>query len=112
MKLDLTHTYHLVQIARGDEWKTAFRTHYWHFEYNVMSFGLTNTPATFQWFIKDILQQFLDDFATAYLDDILIYTHSLEEHQEHVRKVFETLQNAGLYLDPQKCEFHIQSTNI
>src|SRR5258706_8539069 len=71
-----------------------------------MPFGLTNAPADFQRFINDVLHPFLDNFCTAYLDDILIYSERLEEHQEHVRKVLEVLSKAGLYLKPEKCKFH------
>lgn len=77
-QLDLTHTYHLVPIAKGDEWKTAFGTRYGHFKYNVIAFKLTNVPATFQEIINEVIQQFLDDFTTAYLDDILISSNSLQ----------------------------------
>ena len=75
----------------------------------MMPFRLTNAPASFQHFINDILRPFLDQFCTAYLDDILIYSPSLEEHQEHVRKILGTLQKAGVHLKPEKCEFHKES---
>ena len=73
-----------------------------------MPFGITNVPAFFQHFINDTLRHFLDVFCTAYLDDILIYSDSLAEHQIHVRQVLGKLQQAGLYLKPEKCEFHVQ----
>jgi hypothetical protein len=107
-KLDLRGAYNLVRIADVEEWKTAFRTRYGHFEYNVMPFGLTNAPASFQHFINDTLRNFLDVFCTAYLDDILIYSDSLAEHKVHVRQVLRKLKEAGLYLKPEKCEFHVQ----
>ena len=107
-KLDLRGAYNLVRIAEGEEGKTAFRTRYGHFEYNVMPFGRTNAPASFQRFINDTLRDFLDVFCTAYMDDILIYPDSLAEHKVHVRQVLEKLQQAGLYLKPEKCEFHVQ----
>src|ERR1700688_3152102 len=88
--------YNQIRIAKGEEWKTAFRTRYGLFEYNVMPFGLTNAPATFQHFIHDTLREFLDVFCTAYLDDILIYSDTLEEHKIHVRQVLEALQAAGI----------------
>lgn len=71
-----------------------------------MPFGLTNAPMGFQRFINDVLHPFLDNFCTAYLDDNLIYSETLEEHQEHVRKVLEVLSKTGLHLKPEKCEFH------
>ena len=70
-----------------------------------MPFGLTDAPASFQNFINDALQPFLDRFATAYLDDILIYSDTLEEHKVHVRQVLEQLQRLGLHLKPENCEF-------
>ena len=85
----------------------AFRTRYGHYEYTVMPFGLTNAPATFQALINDTLREYLDDFVVAYLDDILIYTKgTLAEHQKQVRKVLRKLQEKGMRLKRQKCEFH------
>ena len=69
-KIDLKGAYNLVRIKEGDEWKTAFRTRYGHFEYNVMPFGLTNAPAVFQHMMNDIFREHLDDFDVIYLDDI------------------------------------------
>ena len=71
-----------------------------------MPFGLTNAPAHFQCFINDVLHLFLDAFCTAYLDDILIYSETLEEHQVHVKKVLEALSKVGLHLKLEKGEFH------
>jgi hypothetical protein len=105
-KLDIRGAYHLVRMAEGEEWKTAFRTRYGLFESLVMPFGLTNAPASFQQFINDVLRPYLDVFVTAYLDDILIYSDNLEEHKKHVLKVLEALSEAGLHLKPEKCEFH------
>jgi hypothetical protein len=104
-KLDVRGAYNLIRMADGEEWKTAFRTRYGLFESLVMPFGLTNAPADFQRFINDVLSPFLDIFATAYLDDILIYSDNLEEHREHVRQVLDKLSAAGLHLKPEKCEF-------
>ena len=80
------------------------------FEYTVMPFGLTNAPATFQHFINDTLREYLDVFCTAYLDDILIYSDTLEEHKVQVRQVLEALQRAGILLRAEKCEFFTQKT--
>ncbi|KAI0992503.1 hypothetical protein K3495_g15682, partial [Podosphaera aphanis] len=109
-KLDLRQGYHQIRMAEGEEWKTAFRTRYGHFEYTVMPFGLTNAPATFQHFINDCIRDYLDIFCTAYLDDILIYSDTLEEHIAHVNQVLEALRKNRILLKPEKCEFHTQST--
>ena len=102
-KLDLRGAYNLVGNAEGEEWKTAFRARYGHFEYTVMPFGLTNAPTSFQYFINDTLREFLNIFWTAYLDDILIYSDNLEENKQRVRKVLEKLKDAKIFLRPEKC---------
>jgi hypothetical protein len=105
-KIDLRGAYNLVRIKEGDEWKTAFRTRYGHFEYNVMPFGLTNAPAVFQHMMNDIFREHLDDFVVIYLDDILIFSKNKEEHEGHVRLVLEKLRERGLYAKLEKCLFH------
>ena len=105
-KLDVRGAYNLIRMKEGDEWKTAFRTRYGLFESLVMPFGLTNAPATFQNFINNALSPYLDNFATAYLDDILIYSNNLQEHQDHVKQILAALTKQGLHLKPDKCEFH------
>jgi hypothetical protein len=107
-KLDICGVYNLVRIAEGEEWKTAFRTQYSLFESLVMPFGLTNAPASFQHFINDVLWPYLDVFITAYLNDILIYSDNINDHQNHIPKVLEALSKASLHLKPEKCEFHQQ----
>ena len=104
-KIDLRGAYNLVRIRPGDEWKTAFRTRYGHFEYTVMPFGLTNAPAVFQHMANDIFRDFLDIFTIIYLDDILIFSKTQEEHDEHVRQVLQRLQEYGLYAKLEKCSF-------
>ncbi len=73
-KLDLRGAYNLLRIRPGDEWKTAFRTRYDHFEYTVMPFGLTNAPVVFQHLMNDIFRKYMDEFVVVYLDDILIFS--------------------------------------
>lgn len=107
-KLDIIAAFNRLRIAKGDEWKTAFRTRYGLFEYLVMPFGLTNGPASFQHYVNDALREYLDLFCTAYLDDILIYSNSLKEHKEHVKQVLQRLREYGLQADIAKCEFHVQ----
>ena len=87
---------------------TAFMTCYSLFEYLVMPFGLCNAPATFQAYMNKALQPYLDVFCTAYIDDILIYSNTLEEHQEHVNLVLDALTATGLHLDINKCQFETQ----
>src|SRR5258708_26233804 len=91
-KLDLKDGYHLLRIKEGDEWKTAFRTRYGHYEYKVMPFGLVNAPASFQAMMNTILREFLDHGVVVYLDDIFIYSKSKEEHIELVNKVLAKLE--------------------
>ena len=105
-KLDLRDAYHRLRIKEGDEWKTAFRTRYGHFEYTVVPFGLTNAPGTFQGYINHALSDLLDVCCIVYLDDILIYSSNLEEHVQHVQNVLERLQNHQLYAKLSKCSFH------
>ena len=90
-KLDLRNAYHLVRIKEGDEWKTAFNTPLGHFEYCVMPFGLTNAPAVFQNLVNDVLRDMLNRIVFVYLDDILIFSRNLQEHQQHVRLVLQRL---------------------
>src|SRR6266481_9837405 len=86
-KIDLKHAYHLVHIAEGDEPKTAFRTHYGSYEWRVMPFRLSNAPAAFQRFINEVLGDLMDVCMVGYLDDILVYSDSLEDHWNHVWEV-------------------------
>lgn len=104
-KLDLRNAYHRVRIREGDEWKTTFRTRYGHFEYLVMPFGLTNAPATFQDYINRAMAGITDVFCVVYLDDILIFSDSLETHWQHVREVLARLRKFNLYAKLSKCEF-------
>src|SRR5271156_2056947 len=109
LKIDLKHAYHLVRIAEGDEWKTAFRTRYGSFEWRVMPFGLTNAPAGFQRFMNDIFSDLLDVYVIIYLDDILIFSDDPSKHKEHVREVLRRLRQHGLYCRPDKCKFNTDS---
>jgi hypothetical protein len=104
-KLDLRGAYNLVRIKKGDEWKTAFRTRYGHFETLVMPFGLTNAPATFQSFMNDIFRDLLDDFMIIYLDDILIFSDDPAKHTIHVERVLGRLRQYKLFIKAEKCEF-------
>jgi Reverse transcriptase (RNA-dependent DNA polymerase) len=86
-KIDIRHAFHLVQVAEGDEWKAAFRTHYGSFESMVMPFGLTNGPAVFQCFMNKIFADLIDICMVVYLDNILIYSNNPSSHQDHIKEV-------------------------
>ena len=103
--LDLRDAYHLLRVAPGEEWKTAFRCRYGVYAYRVMPFGLRNAPAHFQAYVNYALAGLLDDFCTAYLDDILIFSEDKEAHLRHVNAVFERLEKHGLRVKASKCDF-------
>ena len=105
-KIDIQDAYYRIRIREGEEWKTAFRTRYGHFEYTVMPFGLTNAPATFQNYIHTALRGLLDVVCVAYLDDILIFSPDRETHTDHICQVLQRLRDAQLYAKPAKCIFY------
>src|SRR5436189_1437527 len=109
-KLDICQAFHWIHINPASEDLTTFRTCYRSYKCKVLLFGLTNGPATFQYYMNETLMEYLDDFCTAYLDDILIYSEDPLEHAEHVRKVLLRLCQAGLQADIKKCEFNITCT--
>ncbi|KAK3545946.1 hypothetical protein QTP70_016964 [Hemibagrus guttatus] len=102
----ISSAYNLVRIREGDKWKTTFHTTHGHYEYVVMPFGLTNGPAVFQALINEVFQDILGKWVIAYIDDILVYLTSLEEHVHHVRAGLSRLQQNHLYVKPEKCAFH------
>ncbi|CAL9018650.1 unnamed protein product [Prunus brigantina] len=104
-KLDLKSGYHQVRIKEEDTWKTAFKTKQGLFEWLVMPFGLCNAPATFIRLMNEVLRSYIDDFVIVYLDDILVFSPTWEEHLIHVEKLLETLRQYQLRLNMKKCEF-------
>ncbi len=108
-KLDLRSAYSLIRIREGDEWKTAFSTTSGYYEYLVMPFGLSNSPSVFQAFINEVFRDMLNRWVIVYIDDVLIYSDSYEDHVQHVRVVLQRLIANQLYAKTEKCEFH-QST--
>lgn len=110
IKLDVIAAFNRVRIAEGHEWKTAFITRFGLYESLVTPFGLCGAPATFQRYINDVLYDILNDYTTAYLDDILIYSSDVKEHTAHVREVLQRLAKAGLQIDLAKCEFCVTRT--
>ena len=103
-KIDLRSGYHQIRIHPDDVPKTAFRTRYGHFEFLVLPFGLTNAPATFMHLMHQAFRPYLDRFVLVFLDDILIYSKTLAEHEQHVRTVLDVLRSQQLYAKESKCE--------
>ena len=104
-KIDLRTDYHQLRVREANIPKTAFRTRYGHFDFTVMPFGLTNTPAAFMDLMHRVFQPFLDQFVVVFVDDILIYSPSEEEHEDHLRVVLQLLRDHQLYTKFNKCEF-------
>nr|CAD1840974.1 unnamed protein product [Ananas comosus var. bracteatus] len=104
-KLDLRSGYYQVRIAEGDEEKTACVTRYGAYEFLVMPFGLTNAPATFCTLMNKLFHPYLDRFVVVYLDDIVVYSNTLEEHVEHLRTIFQVLRENQLFVKREKCSF-------
>ncbi len=111
-KLDLRSAYNLIRIREGDEWKTSFSTTTGHYEYLVMPFGLANSPSVFQSFINEVFRDMLNRWVIIYIDDILIYSTSLEDHIKQVRAVLPHLIDHQLYAKAEKCEFHQESVSF
>jgi hypothetical protein len=104
-KIDLRSGYHQLRIRTSDIPKTAFITKYGLYEFTVMSFGLTNAPAFFMNLINSVFMDYLDTFVVVFIDDILIYSQSEEEHVNHLRMVLHRLREHQLYAKLSKCEF-------
>ena len=111
-KIDLRSGYHQLRVREEDIPKTAFRTRYGHFEFLVMPFGLTNALAVFMDLMNRIFREFLDRFVVVFVDDILIYSPSEEEHEEHLRVVLELLRAHRLYAKFGKCEFWLREVKF
>ena len=106
-QLDLTNAYYWMRICESNKWKTAFRTRYKYFKYQVMLLGLFNAPATFQRYVNKILAEKLDVFVIIYLDDILIYTKdSSQLHIEAVCWILDQLWKYSFFANLKKCCFH------
>ena len=90
--LDLRNAFNFIKIKKRNEWKTVFRTKYGTYEYLIMPFGLTNAPATIQKMVNKTLQSYLEKFAITYMDDILVYSDTYDQHTKHVKMVLDILK--------------------
>jgi hypothetical protein len=104
-KIDLRSGYHQIKVKDDDIQKTAFRTCYGHYKYSVMPFGVTNVPRVFMEYMNHIFHAYLDRFVVVFIDDILIYSKSEEEHAEHLKIVLQVLKQKKLHAKLSKCEF-------
>ncbi|GKC58554.1 putative reverse transcriptase domain-containing protein, partial [Tanacetum coccineum] len=112
LNIDLRSGYHQLRVHEDDIPKTAFRTRNEHFEFTVMPFGLTNAPAVFMDLMHRVCRPYLDNFVTVFIDDILIYSKTREEHVEHLRLVLELLWMEKLYAKFSKCEFWLREVQF
>ena len=111
-KIDLRSGYHQVRVNPIDIPKTAFNCRYGSFEFLVLPFGLCNAPSTFMTLMNNIFQPYLDEFVIVYLDDIMIFSKTLHEHKQHVRKVLQLLREHKLYAKKEKCELFVTSVSF
>ncbi|GJX01423.1 putative reverse transcriptase domain-containing protein [Tanacetum coccineum] len=111
-KIDLRLGYHQLRVHEEDIPKTAFRTRYGHFKFTVMPFRLTNALAVFMDLMNRVCKPYLDKFVIIFIDDILIYSESKEEHEVHLRLILELLKKEKLYAKFSKCEFWLQEVHF
>nr|GEZ70570.1 putative reverse transcriptase domain-containing protein [Tanacetum cinerariifolium] len=106
-KIDLRSGYHQLRVREEDIPKTAFKTRYRHYEFQVMSFGLTNAPVVFMNLMNRVCKPYLDKSVIVFIDDILIYSRDKKEHEEHLKAILELLKKEELYAKFSKCELWI-----
>jgi hypothetical protein len=111
-KIDLRSGYHQIKICDEDIPKTAFSTRYGLYEYLVMFFGLTNAPAHFMYLMNSVFMSELDKFVVMFIEDILVYSKSMEDHEEHLRVVLQRLRDHQLHTKFSKCEFWINEVSF
>ncbi|KAJ9555712.1 hypothetical protein OSB04_010326 [Centaurea solstitialis] len=111
-KIDLRSGYHQLKVKEADVHKTAFRTRYGHYEFLVMPFGLTNAPTAFMDLMNRVCRPMLDRSVIVFIDDILIYSKTKEEHVTHLREVLEVLRRERLYAKFSKCAFWLQEVQF
>ncbi|GJS74478.1 putative reverse transcriptase domain-containing protein [Tanacetum coccineum] len=103
--------YHQLRVQDDDISKIAFRTRYWHFEFTVMPFGLTNTPTVFMDLMNRVCKPYLDKFVIVFIDDILIYSKTKEDHENHLRLMLDLLRKEKLYAKFSKCAKPLTSSD-
>ena len=111
-KIDLRSGYHQLKIHATDIPKTAFTTRYGLYEYTMMSFGLTNAPAYFMYLMNKVFMEFLDKFVVVFINDILVFSKTKEEHAEHLRLVLQKPREHKLYAKRSKCEFWLKEVSF
>jgi hypothetical protein len=111
-KIDLRSSYHQIKTHEEDIPKTAFSTQYGLYEYLVMSFGLTNAPAHFMYLMNSVFMEELDKFVVVFIDDILVFSRSKKEHEEHLCIVLQRLRDHQLYAKFSKCEFWLSDVQF
>ena len=111
-KIDLRTGYHQLKIKQEDVPKTAFRTRYGHYEFLVLPFGLTNAAAYFMDLMNRVFHACLDKFVVVFIDDILVYSKTKEEHVNHLRTVLQTLADHQLYAKLKKCDFWMEKVHF
>ena len=105
LKIDLRSGYHQVRIKDEDIFKTTFRTWYGHYKFVVMPFGITNAPFVFMCLMNNVMHKYLDNFLVIFIDDILIYSKSKEEHKEYLKIVLQELREHQRFEKFSKCDF-------
>ncbi|KAI3794647.1 hypothetical protein L1987_37280 [Smallanthus sonchifolius] len=111
-KIDLRSGYHQLRVQEEDIPKTAFRTRYGYYEFMVMPFGLTNAPAVFMYLMNRVCKPYLDKFVIVFIDDILIYSKTKSDHEQHLKLVLDLLRKEQLYAKFSKCEFWLKEVQF
>jgi hypothetical protein len=104
-KIDLRSGYHQLKVKEADIPKTAIRTRYGHYKFLVMPFGVTNAPSVFMDLMNQVFHKYLDQFVVVFIDDILVYSATLEDHRKHLKTVLSILKEKKLFAKLKKCEF-------